>query len=448
MARLHLWLSLTTTCLMLAAASSVRAQAWLSDRKRTEGHGIRVGDLELHPGVGVEGGYYTNPFYADKNVEGAGALRISPHLFLSTLGAERSGADNGTAAPGWVRFIGGFAGTLHHYFTDPARTPVGTDVKMELTLAPERPVGLRLSETLNISGLPFSDTTLPAATNSANSRRPNFTRYRNNAAAQVLLQTSGGLLKGSLGYQFGFMLFEDNRFQLNNMLLHTAMLDASWEFLPKTALFYEARYSFQDYPNGGSASGRPLDPLESVNLVSTRLGINGAITSRWGATLALGYGAGFFRGGGDDPERLIGQAELRFTPSDMSQVALAADRSMVPAYQGNFQESNRIFAHLRWLIARVVLVGLRGGIEFLSFGHDSTQAALAMRESAGDRKDRRYFGEVSGEYRFVDWLAVTAQANMLIDDTKFAFQPVDPNVAVDPAKFTAFEFWLGLRAFY
>mgnify|MGYP003407364965 FL=1 len=84
----HFSLRLTLFFVLVATSSSVHAQSWLSDRKRAEGRGIRVGDLELHPGVGVEAGYLTNPFYSDRP-KGTAAFRVAPHLFLSTLRGER-----------------------------------------------------------------------------------------------------------------------------------------------------------------------------------------------------------------------------------------------------------------------------------------------------------------------------------------------------------------------
>jgi hypothetical protein len=44
----------------------------------------------------------------------------------------------------------------------------------------------------------------------------------------------------------------------------------------------------------------------------------------------------------------------------------------------------------------------------------------------------------------VDWFAVTAQAGLLVDDTTFVYRVEN---FVDPAKFTAVELWLGVRAF-
>jgi hypothetical protein len=437
--RHHPWLTFAIFCVMLASASSANAQAWLSDRKRAEGHGIRVGDLELHPGIGAEAGYYTNPFYSEDPAPSA-AFRISPHLFLSTLGAERAGVDEGTYRPGWVRFSGGLSGVYQHYFEAVARDVLNTDLNLDFTLAPERPVGFRITEILSRSALPFSDSNLPAS--DTTTRRPNFTHYTETAAAQLLFQSSGGILKTALGYRFGYAWFDDRGFQVNDNMLHTGTLTTSWEFLPKTALFYDASFTHQNYLNADKPefANSSLTRLVDNNQLSTRIGLNGAITSRIGATIAAGYAAGFY--GGNDYEGLIGSVEGRFVPSEMTELALVADRNFLPSYQGNFQERNRIYARLRWLIGRAFLIGSRLGIEFIKFGPDPLQ---------GNRSDRRYFGELSGEYRFIDWLAATAQFNMLIDDTDFAYRVPGANGmagTLNPAKFNAFEGWLGLRAFY
>jgi hypothetical protein len=438
--RHHPWLTFAIFCVMLVSASSVNAQAWLSDRKRAEGTGIRVGDLELHPGVGSEVGYYTNPFYSE-NPSGSASMRISPHLFLSTLGAERSGVDQGTYRPGLVRFIGGLAASYQHNFAFVPRNTLGTDLNLDFTLAPDRPVGLRITEVLSRWDLPFSDSNLPPA--QRNTAGVDFTHYSETAGAQLLFQTSGGILKGSVGYRFGYAWFDDVGFRVNNNLTHGANLNVSWEFLPKTALFYDANYTHQDYTKNGDAefTTTSFTRLVDNDQVNTRIGVNGAITSRLGATVHVGYAAGFF--GGNDYEGLIAGLEGRFTPSEISEVALGADRGFIPSYQGGFQERNRIYGRLRLLLGRAFLIGSRLGVEFLDFGRDAVQ---------GGRKDRRYFGELSAEYRFISWLAVTGQVNMLIDDTDFVYQPPVGATGVaalpNPARFKAFEGWVGLRAFY
>ncbi|MDW8362679.1 MAG: hypothetical protein RMK74_09775, partial [Myxococcales bacterium] len=58
--------------------ADVSAQGWLEDRRRAEGIGIRVGDLELHPGIGAEVGYDSNVFLQSDTPESSLIARISP----------------------------------------------------------------------------------------------------------------------------------------------------------------------------------------------------------------------------------------------------------------------------------------------------------------------------------------------------------------------------------
>ena len=446
----HCWLRLTLFFVLLATASSVHAQAWLTDRKRAEGRGIRVGDLELHPGVGAEAGYLTNPFFSDRP-KGTLAFRIAPHLFLSTLTDER--AESGERRQlGWIAFTGGLSGTFQHYDQHAVRDAINLDLNADLTLAPERPVSLRLTELLRRSATPFSDTSLPPSLRDTQ-RAADYTNYYETAGAQLLFRSAGGLLRGGLGYRFGYAWFDDSGFKYNNNITHNAVLNLGWEFLPKTALFYDANFTHQSFPklNDQALQDVALTRLVNNDIITSRIGLNGAITSRIGATVAVGYTAGFY-GVGDEPHGVIGSVEGRFTPSPISEVALTFDRGFLPSYQGNYQDRTRMMARARWMFVGALLLAARAGIEFVNFGYDERQD--------GTRDDRRIFADISGEYRFVDWLAVTAQAGVLVDDTTFEYKVKVPTTTVDPvtmrpqfttirdpAKFTAVELWLGVRAF-
>jgi hypothetical protein len=215
------------------------------------------------------------------------------------------------------------------------------------------------------------------------------------------------------------------------------VLNVGWEFLPKTALFYDATYKHQTFTklNDRALASTALNTLINNDTITSRIGINGAITSRIGGTVAVGYHAGFFNRG-DEPEGVIGTVEARYTPTNISEMALTFDRSFLPSYQGNYQDRMRMSARLRWLLVGALLISAQTGVEFLTFGFDATQKST--------RDDRRYFGDLSGEYRFIDWLALTAQGTFLVDDTSFVYHWEGNS---DPAKFSAFEAWLGVRAF-
>lgn len=399
---------------------------------------MRVGDFELHPGVGSEVGYYTNPFFSDRP-QGSAAFRIAPHLFISTLGEQRQEFDPNERKPGWLAFSGGLSATFQHYFEYAVRDAFNLDLRADATLAPERPLSLHVGQLLQRSAVPFGDTAVSPNTTHV-SQAANYTNYYENANVQLIVQSPGGLLRGSVGYRFGYAWFDSVGFLFNNNMTHSAMLNLSWEFLPKTALFYDATYSYQNYLHLDDQTLANVARTQLVNneQVSTRLGVNGAITSRIGATVALGYAAGFYAIG-DDPSGIIGNLELRYTPSPIAEVALTLDRTFLPSYQGNFQARNRIYARARWLFVGAFMVVARAGVEHLRFGYDNIQMS--------GRQDWRYFADLSGEYRFVDWLAVTAQFNVLVDDTDFVYLSVGDLARADPAKFKAIEAWLGLRAF-
>src|SRR5262245_32289970 len=135
----HAWLGFVGLVALLTLSSHVHAQSWLADRKRTEGRGIRLGDFELHPGVGAEVGYYTNPFFSDRP-QGSAAFPIAPHRFISTLGEERQELDPTERKPGWLKFSGGVSGTFQHYFEYAVRDAFNLDLRGDATIAPERPI--------------------------------------------------------------------------------------------------------------------------------------------------------------------------------------------------------------------------------------------------------------------------------------------------------------------
>ncbi len=107
------------------AATDVHAQQWLSDRSLTQGRGIRVGNFELHPGVGAEFGFDSNALY-QAIAEPALRLRIAGSFGISTLGQQRTqGSAEATNVPRQtVRFAANVGVSYSHFFGIAAPTAV------------------------------------------------------------------------------------------------------------------------------------------------------------------------------------------------------------------------------------------------------------------------------------------------------------------------------------
>ena len=149
-----------------AVVNAPDAPAWLQDRRYNEGVGIKTGDLELHPGIAGEAGYDSNWFLRSQNngylnsspsspIQPAAVFRITPSLYLATLGPQRREGDL-HAEPPSVRFRAGINGTYREFIsaggtdasapnndvTRQRNLSVGSDARLEI--APERPFGAAL----------------------------------------------------------------------------------------------------------------------------------------------------------------------------------------------------------------------------------------------------------------------------------------------------------------
>jgi hypothetical protein len=420
-------------------SASVHAQGWLADRGRAEGSGIRLGNFELHPGVGAEVGYDSNVFLSEEE-EGSPVLRVAPHLYLQTLGEERSaGAD-----PAPVSFRTGVSGSLKHYFDVGPPTNIGVGQDAKLTLRPGSIVTFELTEEFKRSIEPFTEPAGPdVAEDDASSGDLTFARDNLTLGARTQLGTRGGVFKTGLGYKFGIDHFEDDEFSNNRANSHTVSGDTSWEFFPKTALFWDGSVARNNFINStDELSLTDMEMLGAVRndstMLKTRLGLNGALTSRVGFTLAGGYAAGFFDAG-DDYESFIAQVEARWRPQETILWSVGYDRETAPSYQGNFVRMDRVKTGTQLMLGGVFVLAGRVELTFLTFGDDP---------ELGERDDMHFLAGLSGEYRLVDWFAITAEGTYWQNFTDYVFRAPEGTMGEDdPAKYKRFEGWLGVRAF-
>ncbi len=409
---------------------------WLSDRTYTEGRGIRLGNLELHPGVGAEVGYDSNFFYADEAPADTFLLRVTPHLALSTLSGERLRGGAKRGSPPTVNFRAGLAAGYHHFFIDNTRNALSANAGAQLTLLPERPFGLRLRNE-------FERTIRPFAQNNT-SANVNYARNSNEAGADLLFASRSQVLSSSIGYTFGLDYFEGAFFDYNNSIRHSILANATWRFLPSTALLYEGGVTYTDYTNPNQS---PLALLSDNTIVSSLVGLNGIVTTRFSLTAMIGYSAGFYEVR-DEFDGVIGRLEGRWNFRRNMSLLGGYSRDYSRSFLGNSMRTDRLYASAEGTFGGVFLMRLRLGADYIDFGTPLGPNGNLLGNQA-DRQDWRLLASLFGEYRLSNMIGLNATLQYSGDYTDYAFvgdaagQPF-----LDPAGWTKFEAYAGARVFY
>jgi hypothetical protein len=436
-ARGHKLAWLVGSLLSVVAASTfafeptARAQEWLKDRMYQEGQGFRTGDIEWHPGIGVEGGYDSNYFLRSNTTgvsngcpnacpQGSPEMRVTPSLSIGTIGPLRKEGETNREPP-TIDFRMTASGTYQEFFgqLQPEQRNFGANAAARLNILPEHPFGgavfasyTRLIQPNNVTGNPDLS----------------FNRDAVGAGAELSTQPGGGTLDWHLGYQFTDTLFEEAAGQPYSNFANQIYTRGRWKFRPRTALLYDGSFAFVHYENtngaiGGTNTAGAISPLSPSDPVRSRIGINGLVTPRFSFLGMVGYGGSFFQPATKDGtapaqyDSVIGQAEFKFfltaQPGDgnpmsltLSSIAIGYNRDFVNSYFADFYGIDRGYLKFSYFFAGRALVSLEGGgaaLEYPSY----TLIGGGAAEHAGFT-DGRIDATLYGEYRFTNYFAVTA----------------------------------------
>jgi hypothetical protein len=460
------------SALALPATASAQEQVWLQDRRFREGIGYRVGDFELHPGVGAEFGYDSNFLRrgpGDRSPDTAfpdtgkpqdilDVLRLSvtPSLSLSTLGPQRRGAGP-EAPPPDFEFRTDLSLTYNEFI------PLSGSDAEQTAIQDQRDVSGNLGLRLGInprrvwSANLFGDLGRTIDPSNEAVSELTFDRLSTRAGGDVVFTPGAGLLDWRLGYAFSGMFFED--FSSLTQLNHTISTRGRWRFLPRTAVIYDAKLDFLSFPN---ASSDAKDKVSSMP-VRTRLGLNGLITPSFAVLVMGGWGASFYSapnggGGVQDFDSVIGQLELKwfFEPtksndpqaaSNRSALSVGFDRDFVDSYIGSFYAQNRGYANASMFVSRRVLLSVEGGVSANAYPEIPAYSSAAFT-------DVRIDATLFGEYRLRDWLGLntTLRYGQNVSGAEFTTK-IDGATEAGPTTFTKvedlawsqFEAYLGVR---
>ncbi|MGH7270842.1 MAG: hypothetical protein ACREJ3_10470, partial [Polyangiaceae bacterium] len=333
---------------------------WLKDRRYNEGIGVRTGDFEFHPGIAGEVGYDSNWLLrssAQNNsyvnaaplepVIPAARFRITPSLYLSTLGPERREGDVVPESP-TVAFRGGVNATYMEFVglsSDPKASAASNDISQQrnvgigadatLSFLPGRPLGGSIFATYGRLIQPNEVTADPSLA---------FTSDNIGVGGELAATPGGGTLDWHLGYGFHTTIYETDLGKPYNNSTHEISMRGHWRFRPRTALIYSGTADFSSFGNASQAA--PVALYTSMP-VRARIGMDGLITDRFAALVMGGWGATFFdQNFPAQPQydSFIGQAELKWFLSASPGVAQPTDvglalSSVAVGFVRDFQSS-------------------------------------------------------------------------------------------------------------
>ncbi len=445
---------------VLAAAAvplPAHAQAWLSDRRASEGMGIRTGNLELHPGLGAEFGYDTNYFLRagdgtpNENVISIYRLRVTPSLSLSTLGAERRGLNPGTP-PAVIARASIFADYSRLFAVDSndsatldrsgVQNPINVGANLRLDIMPQRPMGEDLFVDYQRVAQPSPDSQcLDAGCNKVSV----WDRDSIRAGAGLTWRPGGGLFEWRFGYELTYNMFESSNFKNYDNLQHAIQTRGRWRFLPRTALIYDGEYRFIRYTGNGS-SPAPADG----DTLRSRVGLNGLITPRVSLLGMVGWESSFYKGAPQNADTILAAAEAKYfvlappgldaqaATTGLSTIALGMVREISNSYISSYYTRTGGYAQLVYFQGGAFVSTLDG-----AFNHYSFPRGVAYEAFTQNRIAARLFAE----YRFSNSFGLNG--TVMFDQNMS--DRLNPRLAqatpVDNLDYSRWQAFIGLRWF-
>jgi hypothetical protein len=460
-----------------ALYTTADSPAWLKDRRYNEGIGVRAGDFELHPAIAGEAGYDSNYLLRSdtQNVSNGPPtapvlpgleFRITPSLYLSTLGQQRREGDTGLG-PSFA-FRAGFNATYREFVSlssDPLSGSPGNDLSAQrnisgaadarLDILPGRPVGGAVFASYSRAILPNTIDANPDLS---------FNQDVVGGGAEIAIQPGSGTLDWHFGYQLSATIFEEDAGSPYDNIVHEAYTRGRWKFRPRTALVYDATLRFISYNNNPQQASALLDTSTPVR---TRIGLDGLITDRFAALAMVGWGASFYNTTfADQPQfdSVIAQAELRWFLAASPGIAAATDlglalssislgytRDFQNSYLGGYYTQDRGYLKFYYLFAGRAVLSLEGGVAAIEYPNLLWTDGTIRHSSFTDlRADVTLFSE----YRFTDTFGLNATvrytanaSNTLIPVAQMP--PTNPNAPSNEyaMQWKRFEAYLGLRWF-
>jgi hypothetical protein len=347
--------------------------------------GIQVSEgVLMHVGAGAEAGYDSNVFYQNIDPRGAAIFRTS--LFADASNATRGGTT------GRLSFNMRAGLTYRRYQSDDVQVQQYSNAWMPSA-------GLALSMASGQLGFGLADTFVRLEDPPYNAGQPPITRYNNQASGELRWAPGGGRLTGTLRYMNMIDVIQGD-FSYATSMTNAVMLDASWKWLPKTALFVNVTQGFVTYLE------EPTPKTPSYPLRATA-GLRGLLTEKTSVLLALGYTNSFYSSGAST-SGIWGStfADLSFTvrPTMLSRVVMGFRHGFENSVISNFYYSETAYASYVQQIANRLALDLSGRYIYKNYQGFFDSPAPGQPPATTSRTDNFFQVGATLDYFVRNWI--------------------------------------------
>lgn len=282
----------------------------------SSGGGVRMSERTfLHVGFDAEAGYDTNVFYQDSDVTGSPLLRLTPQIAFTN--ANRDGE-----APDGLFFDAGVFLQYREYFSDEG------EVKKQRAFNPSAYANVVFSGNQAFS-VTIGDSFTRSEDPPYGPKMSPITRDHNIVSVDANVAPGSGRIRGVVRYTNLLDHYEGRDLRYASLMGHELMLDVSWAWLPRTAVFTQVAQGMITYFNKD-----PMKPKYDSYPFRATAGVRGLVTDKIAAQVGIGYATGFYQGPATNPTGLSNLAvaiEGTYRPTVFS--------TLIAGYRHEFRNS-------------------------------------------------------------------------------------------------------------
>jgi len=376
-------------------------------------NGLLLSDSALlHLGGTLELGYDSNVFYEQQSPAHALFLRVAPFLELTNT------ARNGAVPSGL--FFDARATLAYKAYLDSSE-----DIRKLSAFSPSLSLTLEHNSNGTVA-LGFMDNFTRAQdapyTRAEAEAGQLIIRDNNLASGQIRWSPGGGRLQGTFRLTNIFDYFEYEPLKPASSMTNEAMLDASWRWLPKTALFVQLRQGYTFYINDTSPNAALKEsalvqghaksssfPLRAV------LGIRGLITEKTSIALAMGYQNAFYSNG-TSTYGFLGStlltAELVVMPILPARITFGVRHDFQNSVIGNFYYDDGAYVSLSYTTLARLVGSLWGSYDYKRYSD-----VPALPVGVSQRVDNFVQAGAMLDYYLRSWLFGGLSYNLYLNDS-------------------------------